>query len=387
MPTPVEELFAAPPEVAGHPAVRAAARIGAELLEPHASRADEPEHGVRRDHLRALAEAGLYSVRVPPDLGGYGAGERVAAEVVELLAASCAATWFVLTQHDTASGLVRDPAAGYPPGSTRAGAGAERFREPVSSGAALTGIAIAHLRRPGPPAIRAEPDGRGGYRLTGRADWCTGWGLVDLVLVASATPDERFVLALVPATDQPGLRGGDPLPLAVMGGTRTVALALDGFPVVAEDVLVDVAASAWAEVDARRTANVRPASLGLLRRVLVELEAVGVRRDRPAATRLAVRLAERAAPLRSRAYRLLTEVPAGEALAERVELRGRLAELTVRATQALIAARAGSALLLANPEQRWAREASFHLIQAQPETVRSAQLIAFEHPEWFGSPV
>jgi hypothetical protein len=49
----------------------------------------------------------------------------------------------------------------------------------------------------------------------------------------------------------------------------------------------------------------------------------------------------------------------------------------VRAASALIAARSGSAMLLDSPEQRWTREAAFHLIQAQTGPVRAAQLTAF----------
>ena len=69
--------------------------------------------------------------------------------------------------------------------------------------------------------------------------------------------------------------------------------------------------------------------------------------------------------------------PAGERTAERTTLRGELAALTVRAAHALIAARSGSALLADSPEQRWAREAAFHLVQAQTAAVRAAQLTAF----------
>jgi len=178
----------------------------------------------------------------------------------------------------------------------------------------------------------------------------------------------------------PGLRVSEPLPLAVMGGTRTVALSVERLAVAPEDVLLTVDAGAWRAMDARRTANATPASLGLLRRVLVELERTGARRDRPEAVRLAGALARRAAPLRERAYRLLARVPPARRLAERVALRAALAELCVRAAHALIAARAGAAMLLANPEQRWAREAAFHLIQAQTDAVRAAQLAAFGAP-------
>jgi hypothetical protein len=62
-------------------------------------------------------------------------------------------------------------------------------------------------------------------------------------------------------------------------------------------------------------------------------------------------------------------------------LRAQITELVVRTANALIAARSGSALLLSSPEQRWAREAAFHLIQAQTTGVRTAQLKAFADPE------
>jgi hypothetical protein len=91
----------------------------------------------------------------------------------------------------------------------------------------------------------------------------------------------------------------------------------------------------------------------------------------------ALRLGSHGAALRTRAYDLLLGVSAGERAADRVALRGELAALTVRAAHALIAARSGSALLADSAEQRWAREAAFHLVQAQTATVRVAQLTAF----------
>lgn len=62
---------------------------------------------------------------------------------------------------------------------------------------------------------------------------------------------------------------------------------------------------------------------------------------------------------------------------ERAALRAEVTALTVHVAHALIAARSGSALLRGSPEQRWAREAAFHLVQAQTAGVRVAQLRAF----------
>jgi len=110
--------------------------------------------------------------------------------------------------------------------------------------------------------------------------------------------------------------------------------------------------------------------------VLVELHELGVRRDRPDAVDTALTLTEHAATCRAEAYALLFGVPTLERVAERAALRGQVGALLVRAANALVAARSGSALLATSPEQRWVREAAFHLIQAQTAGVRAAQLAA-----------
>jgi alkylation response protein AidB-like acyl-CoA dehydrogenase len=374
----VEALFAPDPRVAEHPAVRSAARIAADVLAPHAGAADDPAHGVDPAHPALLARHGLLSVRIPVAEGGHGADERVDAETVELTSGACGATWFVTTQHRFPQALSRGPLPGLAPEAIALGPAAERHRAGLAAASTAAGIAIAHIRRPGPPAVRAEPRGSG-WTFSGTADWCTGWGLIDVVMIAAATPDDRFVLALLPAVERPGLRAGAPLPLAVMGGTRTVALEMDGLEIAADDVLATLDVPAWRAHDTARTANTTPASLGLLRRLLGALAELGTAKDRPAAVELAMTLAERAAHLRSVAYALLT-VPVAERVPERTAVRAEVTELTVRTANALIAARSGSALLLTSPEQRWAREAAFHLIQAQTAGVRTAQLTAFGRP-------
>lgn len=377
MPAPgdVAALFAPQRRVAEHPAVRAAVRISEGVLAPHAEAADDPARGVEPAHLRLLADHGLLSVRVPRGEGGHGADERVDAEVVEQLSGACGATWFLSTQHRFPQGLSRGPLAGLPPGAVEPGPAAERHRAGLATAGTASGIAIAHIRRPGPPAVRAQAAGTG-WTFHGRADWCTGWGTIDVVMIAGSTADGRFVLALLPAVERPGLRAGAPLPLSVMGGTRTVALEMDGADVAADDVLAVVDEAQWRAFDAARAANPTPASLGLLRRMLVALAELGADRDRPEAVAAATALATRAADRRSEAYALLTDVPLRDRVRERTLLRAEVTELAVRTANALIAARSGSALLRGSPEQRWAREAGFHLVQAQTAGVRVAQLDA-----------
>jgi hypothetical protein len=46
-------------------------------------------------------------------------------------------------------------------------------------------------------------------------------------------------------------------------------------------------------------------------------------------------------------------------------------------TSALIAVQAGRAMLTSSPEQRWAREAMFALVQAQTQVTREALVAGF----------
>ena len=296
-------------------------------------------------------------------------------ETVELLSGACGATWFVVTQHQMPQAVARGT-LGLGDRWT-AGPAVERHRAGLASGRTRAGIAVAHLRRPGPPAVRAEPDGAG-WRLSGTSDWCTGWGLIDVVMIAGTAPDDRVVLALVPARDAPGLRSGAPLRLSVMGGTRTVPLD-DRRPRGAARTTCSPSSTAppGAPPTTRAPPTRCPPRSACCAGSSSRSPSSASERDRPEAVHAALHLGSHGAALRARAYGLLLDVPPASAPAERTTLRGELAALTVRAAHALIAARSGSALLADSPEQRWAREAAFHLVQAQTAAVRAAQLTAF----------
>lgn len=272
--------------------------------------------------------------------------------MVELLAGADGSTWFVTAQH--ALPLLQATAAGHP----RAAG--------LADGSTPSGVAFAHLRRtPCPVTATRVP---GGWRFDGTVDWTTGWGLVDLLLLGGRTDDDRLVFALLPAVSQPGLTVSAPLRLAAMQGTRTVRLALDGLQAADDDVTLVVDAATWLEADRCRTANAGPHTFGLLR------EAVARLRDLGRADALAARLGERTEELRAQAYRLLDDVAPDEALEERLAVRAEALTLAVTATTALVAVSGGSAMDLARAPQRLAREALFHLVQAQTAPVRAATL-------------
>ena len=149
------------------------------------------------EHLRGLAAAGLYGIFAPEAEGGLGLSRRETWPVVEELASACLATAFVWIQHFGLLEALLDPAA---PAGLRAGLLPGAIRGEVRGGLALAGLL------PGPPRLTATPVA-GGWRLDGQAPWVTGWGVVNLLLVAARGPQDSVVRLLVDAT---GGRGSPP---------------------------------------------------------------------------------------------------------------------------------------------------------------------------------
>ncbi len=333
-----------------------------ELIRPAAAQVDRSV--VPRSHLDAWGAAGLLGLAGPPAYGGGGAPAHVVREVTELLAGACGATWFVATQHAMPLATVA--------ASTNE-ALKDRLLPGLCTGTLLSGVAVAQLRRPGPPAVTATRVDVG-WQLDGHVGWMTSWGICDVVLLAAVTVDRDVVLAMVPARDGGGLTASAPMELAAMQATVTVTLDLTGYLVRDEDVAVVVPLGDWLAVDTAKTANPNPHTFGLQREIVRRLAETASERDDGTAAALAQQLGREGDRLRKVAYTLLDDVPAQEQISDRLEVRAASLELVVRTATALVAATGGSAMAAGAAPQRLVREAVFHLVQAQTGPVREATL-------------
>lgn len=88
-------------------------------------------------------------------------------------------------------------------------------------------------------------------------------------------------------------------------------------------------------------------------------------------------MAEEAAAVRRRAYGLIDDVDALDAVPDRLAERAHGLQLLTTAATALVAAGAGASMSRTHPNQRLAREALFHLVQGQTQQVRGATLSRF----------
>jgi alkylation response protein AidB-like acyl-CoA dehydrogenase len=288
-------------------------------------------------------------------------------ELHEQLAGTSGALWFVLTQHRSPAEAAR---------VTRNESLRAQLSDGLSAGELLGAVSFAHVRRPGPPAVTAVRDGAG-WRLSGRLDWVTSWGLADVLLLMAETSDGEVVQALLPASEREGLLITGELSLAAMQGTSTVGATLQEMWVDDAEVANIVPKAEWLARDAQRVANTPPAVLGLTRAVLNALTDAAERRQWSTARALAARWCDQLVALRSRAYELVDDVSPGELVDERIAVRAQVTRMAQEVTSALIAVQAGRAMLTSSPEQRWAREAMFALVQAQTQVTREALVAGF----------
>ena len=341
------------PDLDSSPVVVAATELARELA---ADAAQLEREGVDRALLDRMAAAGLLAVAGTPSLGGAWPAEQ--RRVSEVLAGSSPDAWFVWFQHGPVVKMLK--------ASTNADLVAKHLPA-LCAGRELGGVAYSHLRTPSPSVFATRVDG--GWSLSGFQPWCTGWGLTDVVLVGALVENTDEVLfGLVPAVDRPQMTSAGELKLAAMAGTSTHALRLAELVLPDADVVLLTDRGPWAQADSAANCNVQPSTFGI---ALAALELLAVREPDTA-----MQLRPRVLELRARAYRLIDEVEPGQQLDRRLNLRAESLLVAIECCTALLAARGGQGMDLAEPAQRLLRAAAFQLVHSQAAHVRAATLEA-----------
>ncbi len=202
------------------------------VLFPAALTTDRSEL-VAAGNLDGLADAGLYGLFGPVEMGGFAADLVTASSVVEQMASGCLTTALVWLQHH---GLVGNLLlSGGPLG--------DAWLPELCSGERRSGIVFAGLL-PGPATLHAvEVDG--GWRIDGTAPWVSGWGRIDTLQVAARGHDgpqehggaqEVVVTVAIGELDVRGLTATRH-ELAVLDASGTVRVAFDGVTVDESHVL------------------------------------------------------------------------------------------------------------------------------------------------------
>jgi len=333
-------------------AVLAAAELAPRLAERATSLEQD---GVIRSDVALLAEAGLLAVTGPPELGGV--PRPAQREVAELLSGASPDLWFVWFQHGPVVKMLS--------GSQNT-ALQERYLARLCRGELQGGVAWSNLRtaRPSVEAVRVED----GWLLTGPQPWCTGWPMVDVILVGGLARESGQVVFGIVERGTPGLTSTGELGLASMAGTSTHAVRFDELHLPDAAVVLVAPYDTWALSDTAANRNVQPSTFG------IALAALDLLQERAPETADAMR--RRVLDLRERAYRLLDEADPAEHGDERLELRAAALLLGIECCTALLASRGGRGMGLDDPAQRLLRAAAFQLVHSQAEHVRQATLVA-----------
>ncbi|WP_336026487.1 acyl-CoA dehydrogenase family protein [Geodermatophilus sp. FMUSA9-8] len=319
--------------------VEAARALAADVLAPAAAGVDAT--GVLpRTHLDALAAAGLYGVVGPASAGGLDGDGATLAAVVEELAAGDLATAFVYLKHHGVVG--RLAASGEHPG----------LLADLCAGRVRAGIALQAATRPDAEPVTLRRDG-GELVLDGAVPWVTGWGLVD-VLVVAARDGEDVAFVLADAVEGPTLEAV-PQPLVAVQASATVELRFSGHRVPAGRRL---GTTPLAQVRAGDAAGLRvngSLALGLVRRCAALV---------------------RPSPLDSalEAARARLDAAGPEDLPA---ARAEAAALAHRAAGALVVASGSAAARAGSVAERTAREAVFLLVFGSRPAIRAHLLDGF----------
>jgi alkylation response protein AidB-like acyl-CoA dehydrogenase len=315
--------------------------------------------GVPRELLLALGQHGLFGR--PLDVP---AAQR---ELTELIAGADGDTWFCWAQHATPLRTLQLAA--------EPGPWAAQWREPLQSGSAIAAVAFAHLRRPGQPnpVARRVPHG---WRIDGNLDWITSWDIADVVLLMVRDENDQIVQVMLPAgagAAMDGFRVGPVLDLFAMRGTHTRPAQLDNV-MVSDDYVVDVLPlDDWRAADDAKTIDASPAAFGVTRSAIAELAQLAEERSSDTLRELVWSLSKDCRDLRHLAYAALD---GGVAISreERLGIRARSLDLTIRASTAVVTARAGAAMRAGESAERRIRTAMFLQVQAQTAATRESSL-------------
>jgi alkylation response protein AidB-like acyl-CoA dehydrogenase len=341
--------------------VARARELADETLFPIAQDVDRGER-VPAGNLEALAAAGLFGMAGPTEYGGLDFDRASGWRVAAAIGGACGATGFVWAQHHTVVRVLR--------GSTNEDL-VEALLGPMCTGTTIAGVAFAHLRRPGPPAITATRVD-GGWRLDGCSPWTTSWGIADLFAIAAVSETGDLIWAMLPGDRVDGVVA-TPLALPVFAATGTVSLAFDGC-VVPDDRIASVECLAsWRSLDRYQSAIGNPVTLGIAERATRLLREHG---DSDATAADAARRLDDDRERRAQMYDELLDaaVDSDDYIERASDHRATCIHLALRSTTALLAAVGGRGMDLGHPAQRLAREAAFFVIQAQTADGRAAAL-------------
>jgi len=311
--------------------------------------------------LHDLATLGALAWAVPGEFGGQGLDALEISLRYEQIAARSITTALVLSQRDSAVGLLE---------AANDTALRRRLLADAGAGCGWLTIGIAQLttsRQGGPPALIATP-ADGGYRLRGLIPWSTGARQSDFIIAGAAVDGTSDQLLFALPRDLPGVVIENPLELVALSASQTTMIRCEDALLPADHLLLGPMPRVLS--GARQSVRLPQAFLatGLCRGALDLI----AEHDSARARGLVASFESELDSARAQVIAVCQGSPQSpeQSASEQIpRVRAMCNELALRITHAAVSIFKGSALLAEHPAQRLAREALFLLVWSCPDSV------------------
>ncbi len=305
------------------------------------------------DDLRDLGEIGAWRWFVPRRFGGEEIDPLELHLRYEAIASASVATALIISQRDSAIGLI-DGADGSPL--------REEILPGMGRGEFFATIGIAQLTTSQQGGLRAIAED--GYRLDGVIPWSTGAAKAKFVVAGAVVEDGQQILFVLP-TDLPGVSVEGPMQLVALRSSWTLRIELHSVWLDRRWVLRGPVPKALSGRSRGVPLGQAFLALGLCRGAMDLIS----RHDSDRGRSLANRFGDQLSAVRNEILELCKPGREVDAAEMGPRLRASCNDLAVRITQSAVALHKGSALLLDHPAQRLAREAMFFLVWSCPDPV------------------
>lgn len=318
-----------------------------------------------REAILQMFQNGFMSMKRPQAYGGPALSDREYRLYQMMVARHSGAIAFTTTQHQSSVSFVA--------GGTNEPL-KEKFLTRMGTVEGGAGVAFSQLRKSGAPAVLAKKV-EGGFEVSGRLPWITGYGIYPSFVLAAETEDGSTLFLLLPFYSGKGVLIGEPMALAVATSSETVAAELQEV-FVPDEMVIGMKAPGWIhQNDMANAANQGFLALGCAWAAHDQLERAY---NAKPSDSLQAALTSAKAQLQCAETELFATADETQphTLKEKVEARSTCIKLAQQLAGMAIASWGGSALSLNHPAQRVYREALLYTVVGQTQEIRAGTLDA-----------
>ncbi|NEO40976.1 MAG: acyl-CoA/acyl-ACP dehydrogenase [Moorea sp. SIOASIH] len=323
----------------------------------------------------ALPNRTLLGLRIPKSWGGFEVSSTTFPYFQQLVARYSGALAFLQNQHQSAGAMIV-----YSENESLK----HQYLPKLAKGQVLVGIGFSQVRRTGNPPVKAIPVD-GGYQISGKVPWVTGFSIFQEFIIGAVLPDGREVYGMVPFTPTCQDAGGTitfskPMALAAMQSTNTVSATLTDWFLPEERVVSIAKAGAIHENDQKKVLSTGFLALGCAQAGLDIVEAA-------AKTKELDFLYNAFESLNGEFTRCQTAmIQAAKAdsqtFEQRLQLRTWAINLAGRCAQAAVTVSSGAANYKHHPAQRVYREALVFTVSGQTTAIMEGTLARLVNVSW-----